>query len=135
MRLLKLRRPIHCIGKTTLLNEIWGVAGRTGYFQHTDVPKMYEVHDNVLVVDFPGSNSLDYHAKTFSVCGAMNNLLILVVPYTGDVSQQASAELANMFEVMAGSESAQIVLCVNKCGYGLKDAIRYIITCTKNLAP
>jgi hypothetical protein len=34
---------------------------------------------------FSGSNSLDNHAKTFSICGAMNNMIILVIPFTGDV--------------------------------------------------
>ena len=112
------------IGKTTLLHRLWGVGGRTGHFLHTDVPTVYEVHRRVLVVDFPGSDSLDYHAKTFSVCGAMNNLLVVVVPYTGDVSQLASKEVARVFGVMAGSDSTQVVLCINKCGYGLPEAIR-----------
>jgi hypothetical protein len=91
---------------------------------HTDVPSIYEVHRRVLVVDFPGSNSLDYHAKTFSICGAMNNLLIVVIPYTGDVSELASREIAKVFGVMAGSDSTHIILCLNKCGYELPQAIR-----------
>ena len=69
-------------------------------------------------------NSLDYHAKTFSICGAMNNLLIVVIPYTGDVSEVASREIAKVFGVMAGSDSTQVVLCLNKCGYELPAAIR-----------
>ena len=48
-------------GKTTLVKKIWGVGGKTGYFSHTDGPKLYQVTQKLLVIDFPGSNSLDYH--------------------------------------------------------------------------
>ena len=58
------------------------------------------------------SYSLDYHAKTFSICGAMNNLLIVVIPYTGDVSEVASREIAKVFGVMAGSDSTQVCHCI-----------------------
>ena len=87
---------------------MWGLDGRTGHFSHTDVPTFHQLHPRVLVVDFPGSNSLDYHSKTFSVCGAINNLVVAVVPYTGDVSGTAAAELAAVFEVMRGAESSQV---------------------------
>ena len=60
------------------------------------------------MVDFPGSNSLDYHAKTFSICGAMNNMIILVIPFTGDVSQLVSEEVARVFSVMKGSDATQV---------------------------
>ncbi len=103
---------------------MWGIGGATGHFQHTDVPSIYELDRRLLVVDFPGSNSLDYHAKTFSICGAMNNLIVVIIPYTGDISELASQEVARVFQVMAGSESTQIILCVNKCGYELPEAIR-----------
>ena len=56
----------------------------------------------VSVIDFPGSNSLDYHAKTFSICGAMNNLILVILPFTGDVSDLVSQELAKVFEVGRG---------------------------------
>ena len=52
------------------------------------------------VIDFPGSNSLDYHAKTFSICGAMNNLIIVILPFTGDVSALVSEEVAKVFQVI-----------------------------------
>ena len=54
----------------------------------------------VNVIDFPGSNSLDYHAKTFSICGAMNNLIIVILPFTGDVSALVSEEVAKVFQVI-----------------------------------
>ena len=59
-------------------------------------------------MDFPGSNSLDYHAETFSICGAMNNMIIVVIPFTGDVSQFVSAELAKVYSVMEGSDATQV---------------------------
>jgi len=103
-------------GKTTLLQKIWGIGGKTGFFSHTDVPMMYEINEKVFAIDFPGSNSLDYHAQTFSICGAMNNLIIVVIPFTGDVSKVVSEELAKVYSVMKGSDATQVILCVNKCG-------------------
>ena len=88
--------------------QIWGVGGKTGLFSHTDVPMMYEISKRLYVVDFPGSNSLDYHAKTFSICGAMNNMIILILPFTGDVSQIISEEVAQVFSVMKGSDATQV---------------------------
>ena len=90
--------------------QIWGIGGKTGFFTHTDVPMMYEINKKVFVIDFPGSNSLDYHAKTFSICGAMNNLIIVVIPFTGDVSQLVSEELARVFSVMKGSDATQVIM-------------------------
>ena len=69
---------------------------------------MYEISRSLYVVDFPGSNSLDYHAKTFSICGAMNNMIILILPFTGDVSQLISEEVAQVFSVMKGSDATQV---------------------------
>ena len=88
--------------------QIWGVGGQTGFFSHTDVPMMYEISRRLFVVDFPGSNSLDYHSKTFSICGAMNNMIILVIPFTGDISQLVSEEVARVFSVMKGSNATQV---------------------------
>ncbi|XP_075241655.1 uncharacterized protein LOC142336627 [Convolutriloba macropyga] len=106
-------------GKTTLLNKIWGFKGSTGLFAHTDVPVMHQISRKVHIIDFPGSNSLDYHAKTFSICGAMNNMIIVLVPFTGDVSDIVSRELAKVYEAMVGSESSRIIICVNKTGMHL----------------
>ena len=69
---------------------------------------MYEISRRLYVVDFPGSNSLDYHAKTFSICGAMNNMIILILPFTGDVSQIISEEVAQVFSAMKGSDATQV---------------------------
>ena len=108
-------------GKTTLLKKMWGVGGKTGFFTHTDVPLMYELNQKVLIVDFPGSNSLDYHSKTFSICGAMNNMVIVLIPFSGDVSRKViSDEIQTVFGVMRGSESTKVLLCVNKWGMYLE---------------
>lgn len=50
--------------------------------------------------------------------------ILVVVPYTGDISRLVGEEVAKVFAVMAGSDSTHIVLCVNKCGYELPRAIR-----------
>ena len=107
-------------GKTTLLRKIWGVGGKTGLFIHTVAPLLYEVTPKLLVVDFPGSNSLDYHAKTFSICGAINNMVIVVIPFSGDISKVISDEVHKVFSVMRGSDSTKVILCINKCGLYLK---------------
>ena len=46
----------------------------------------------------------------------MNNMIIVLVPFSGDISQLVSSEVARVFEVMAGSESSRIVVAINKCG-------------------
>ena len=103
-------------GKTTLIKKIWDVGGKSGYLSHTKVPKLYQITQKVLVVDFPGSDSLDYHSKAFSIFGAMNNMIIVVIPFSGDVSETHSQEIATVFGVMQGSESTKVILCFNKCG-------------------
>ena len=84
----------------------------------------YEVHKRVLVVDYPGTKSLDHHAETFSICGTMNNLTILVVPFTGDMNRLISDEVANVFKVSALSQSSRAILCINKCGEILPKVIQ-----------
>ena len=101
-------------GKTTLVKKIWGVGGKAGYFSHTDGPKLYQVTQKLLVTDFPGSNSLDYHSETFSICGEMNNMAIVIIPSSGDISETHSQEIAKVYGVMKSSDSAKVVLCVNK---------------------
>ena len=107
-------------GKTTLLKTIWGFGEEPGLLKHTENPLLYEVTPKLLVVDFPGSNSLDSHAKTFSICGAMNNMVIVVIPFTGDISEVISDEVQKVFDVMRGSDSTNVILCINKCGLYLQ---------------
>ena len=90
---------------------MWNIKGEIGLFTHTDIPKTYELSKKVYVVDFPGSNSLEEHTKAFSNCGAMNNFIIVVVPWTGDISKIISEELSNVIEVMHGSDCTQVIFC------------------------
>ena len=103
-------------GKTTLIKKIWNVGDKSGYFAHTKRQELYQITQKLLVVDFPGSNSLHYYSKTFSICGAMNNMIIAVIPFSGDVSEIHSQEIARVYGVMKGSKNTKIVLCINKCG-------------------
>ena len=43
-------------------------------------------------------------------------MIIVLLPFSGDISELVSSEVARVFEVMAGSESSRIVVCINKCG-------------------
>ena len=98
----------HFTGKTTLLKKIWGVDVKCNLFIHTTKPQTYQINKNVYVVDFPGDNSLDHHAKTFSICGTINNFIILVIPFTGDINEIVSGEIANVFRIMEGSDSTKV---------------------------
>ena len=103
-------------GKTTLVKKIWNVGEKAGYFNHTKRPELHQITQKLQVIDFPGSDSLHYYSKTFSICGAMNNMIIAVIPFSGDVSEIHSKAIAKIFEVMKGSKSTKVVLCINKCG-------------------
>ena len=103
-------------GKTTLIKKIWNVGEESGYFNHTNRPEIFQITQKLLVVDFPGSNSLHDYSKTFSICGVMNNMVIVVIPFFGDASEIHSQEIANVFGVMKGSDSTRVILCINKCG-------------------
>jgi hypothetical protein len=76
---------------------------------------MYKLHEHFVVIDFPGSTSLDKHSKTFENCGAMNNFVVLVVPFLGGIDTTVTWQIAKVFSVMAGSSSTEIILCLNKC--------------------
>ena len=103
-------------GKTTLVKKIWNVGGKPGNFNHTSKAEMYQITQKLLVVDFPGNDSLRHYSKTFSICGAMNNIIIAVIPFSGDANKNQSQEIAKIFEVKKGSKSTKVILCINKCG-------------------
>ena len=50
-------------GKTTLIKKIWNVGGQSGYFSHTVRPELYQITQKLIVVDFPGSNSLHHCSR------------------------------------------------------------------------
>ena len=102
--------------KTTLIKKIWNVGGKPGYLSHTVFPKLYQITKKLVVVDFPGSNSLNYYSKKFSEFSAINNIVFVLIPFSGDVSKIYSQEIAKIFGVMKSSDSTKVVLCINKCG-------------------
>ena len=62
-------------------------------------------------MDFPGSTSIDdYMANVIQTCGGMTSFLILVMPYSGDVSKTHLTE----FENTEGFQLPTLV-CINKC--------------------
>ena len=71
----------------------------------------------VFVVDYPGSNSLQDHAKTFSNCGAMNNLLIVILEFQGDLNDTISREITKIYKTMriSPSKSSPVIICLNQC--------------------
>jgi hypothetical protein len=66
-------------GKTTFISKSWGIKEKCGFLTHTEVPMTYQMDERVYVVDFPGSNSLDECSKSFSLCGAMNNMILVII--------------------------------------------------------
>ena len=71
---------------------------------HTLNAEMYQITQKVLVIEFPGNDRLCYCSKTFSVCSAINNMIIAVIPFTGDANINQSQEIAKIFEVKKGSK-------------------------------
>ena len=106
-------------GKTTLLNELWNLKEATGNLDHTEEQKVHEVHGNLIAIDFPGYNGYeDHHAEAFKSFSAMNNLLILVIKFDGDVNQDTMKMVAETIKATAIARSSEVIICMNKCGYG-----------------
>ena len=80
----------------------------TGSIKHTKALKTFELSERLHVVDFPGSNSLDNHSETFANCGLMNNLIILVVAYDGDITEEIGKEIANIFKTSHYSDCTKV---------------------------
>lgn len=55
-----------------------------------------ELDRMLLVVDSPGNNSLEDHARAFANCDPTNNLVLVLVPFAGDVSQDITEEIGNV---------------------------------------
>ena len=51
----------------------------------------------------------------------MNNMIIVVIPFSGDVSEIHSQEIAKVFGDMKGSNPTKVILCINKCGSCLEE--------------
>ena len=63
----------------------------------------------------------------------MNNMIIVVIPFSGDVSEIHSQEIAKVFGDMKGSNSTKVILCINKCGSCLEE-LKKEFKSHKNLA-
>ena len=108
-------------GKSTFLNKMWNCGADTGLIDHTTKVKLYDINDKIKVVDFPGQNSFQKHSKAFSICGSMNNVTVVILPFTGDVSQLVSDELKKVYEAVENSSDFRVIVCINKCGKELDD--------------
>ena len=111
-------------GKSTFLNKMWNCGAETGLLHHTDKTTLYDINEKIKVVDFPGQNSFQEHSKAFSICGAMNNITVVILPFAGDVSQLVSDELIKVYQALADSSDFRVIVCINKCGNMLKDLVK-----------
>ena len=111
-------------GKSTFLNKMWNCGAETGLLHHTDKTTLYDINKKIKVVDFPGQNSFQEHSKAFSICGSMNNVTVVILPFAGDVSQLISDELIKVYQALADSSDFRVIVCINKCGNMLKDLVK-----------
>ena len=112
-------------GKSTFLNQMWNCHAQTGINRHTTKPTLYDINDKIKVIDFPGQNSFEDYSRSFSICGSMNNIIIVILYFTGDVSKTVSSQLKKVFHAVADSPDHRIIICINQCGNKLKDLEDY----------
>ena len=79
-------------GKTTFINKMWNFNLPCGIKTHTKKPSLEKITSTVHIIDYPGSNSLDTHYKTFSICGPMNNITIIIIATAGLVQLNIPVE-------------------------------------------
>ena len=105
-------------GKTLFMNEAWGLTNPVGLGVHTDkiILEKFEGH-SLIIADFPGSTSLNEYARSFYECSVMNNIIVLILPFLGDVDETHSKEIADVYESTMCTEGSQIMICFNQCGY------------------
>ncbi len=109
------------------MNKIWDIRGETGFLGHTDQPQLHEVHSDFFIIDFPGSDGIEeHHSRAFNLLASMNNLLILVIRFDGDVNEATSRMVARALKATAGSKSARVLLCINRCGQDFPQVVRYV---------
>ena len=97
-------------GKTTLLNHLCHVQQETGYLSHTKTTSVYEMTPTIHVIDFPGVTSLERYREATQLYGHVTDLLILVTPYTGDISTSDT----HVFNGMKNNPHTKIIWCINK---------------------
>ena len=121
-------------GKSTFVNKMWNCQAKTGINEHTSKTTLYDINDQIKVIDFPGQNSFEEYSQAFGICGSMNNIIVVVLHFTGDVSKMVSDELKNMYSAVAESSDSRIIICINQCGNKLDDLTEYEVSLRKQNA-
>ena len=102
-------------GKSTLINKIWNVGAPSGHTTKTKKVTVYKITEKFHVVDYPGSQGIDHHTTMFAQCGIINNLIIVVLRYDGEVDNTLLKEVETTLAVVKGSNgTARVIFCVNK---------------------
>ena len=102
-------------GKSSLINRIWNVGAESGHTEKTTMPNVYRITDKFHVVDYPGSQSIDDHAATFAQSGIMNNLIIVILRYDGQVNKALLEEVQTALSIVKMSNgSGHVMFCINK---------------------
>ena len=105
-------------GKTLFMNKAWELQNPVGLRVHTDKIMLEKlVRHSLIIADFPGSTSLNEYARSFYECSVMNNIIVLILPFLGDVDEAHSKEIADVYESTMCTEGSQIMICFNQCGY------------------
>ena len=105
-------------GKTTLINKAWSLNGNAGRRIHTTTIEVYPIlQSDIYVVDYPGTNSLDSYAKSFSKCGAMNNIIVVITPDNGDIDEDVIKLLWDVSRTSYISNSSRLIVCFNKASF------------------
>ena len=102
-------------GKSTLINRIWDVGAKSGHTEKTSEVNLYPITEKFIVADYPGSQGINDHTAAFAQCGIMNNLIIVVLRYDGQVDKRLFEEVQTTLAIVKGCNgSARVVFCVNK---------------------
>jgi len=104
-------------GKSTLLNNLYGLEAKTGSKVHTEEPTIYYVGTNQYAIDFPASDSVENYSQRFKQFGFMNNLFIYIMPYDGTPNQSVISYVRDAYHVeRLSGRGSKTLFCVNKCG-------------------
>ena len=81
-----------------------------------------------MVIDYPGSTSLDDYRKAFSRSGSMNNILVAVIQYQGAPDQITCNSLQEIYTTVQKSKGMKVILCFNQCGKSYDELIEENVT-------
>ena len=103
-----------------MLNEIWDFQGETGVSKHTTEVKIGLKDEQLIIADYPGSTSIEHHAKAFSHCGSMNNLIFYLLKDTGNIDIHTKEQILKAQDIMGCTGDARIVFCINQAATMLR---------------